>query len=93
MPHFGEERILNEARLSFARLHYSVYKDLGTETTDTLHTPKPAYEQEDVTVLWNLAVHTEREVTANRPDIIIKNKKEKTRLPVGVAIPTDGRVV
>jgi hypothetical protein len=39
--------------------------------------PKPVYE-EDVTALWNQAVHTDREVTANRPDIIIKNKKEKT---------------
>ena len=29
------------------------------------------YEEGDVTVLWNQAVHTDREVTANRPDIII----------------------
>jgi hypothetical protein len=36
------------------------------------------YEERAVTVLWNQAVHTDREVTANRPDIIIKNKKEKT---------------
>ena len=35
----------------------------------------PAYEQEDVSVLWNKAVHPDREVTANRPDVIIKNKK------------------
>jgi len=42
------------------------------------HMPKPVYEEGDVTVLWNQAVHTEREVTVNRPDIIIKNKKEKT---------------
>ena len=41
------------------------------------HAPKPVYEEGDVTVLWNQAVHTDREVTANRPDIIIKNKKEK----------------
>ena len=39
--------------------------------------PKPVYEKVDVTVLWNQAVHTDREVTANRPDIIIKNTKEK----------------
>jgi hypothetical protein len=39
--------------------------------------PKPVYEVGDITVLWNQAVHTSREVTANRPDIIIKNKKEK----------------
>jgi hypothetical protein len=39
------------------------------------HTTKPVCEHEDVTVLWNQGVHTDREVTANRPDIIIKNKK------------------
>jgi len=33
-------------------------------------------EEGDVTVLWNQAVHTDREVTANRPDIMIKNKKK-----------------
>jgi len=37
--------------------------------------PKAVYEEGDVTVLWNQAVHTDREVTANRPDIPIKNKK------------------
>jgi hypothetical protein len=34
------------------------------------------YEQEAITVLWNQAAHTDREVTAQRPDIIIKNKRE-----------------
>jgi hypothetical protein len=39
--------------------------------------PKPVYEEGDVTVLWNQAVHTDREVRANRPDIIIiKQKRE-----------------
>ena len=33
------------------------------------HTPKP--------VLCNQTVHTDREVTANRPNIIIKNKKRE----------------
>jgi len=37
--------------------------------------PKPVYEEGDVTVLWNQAVYTDREVTANRPNII-RNKKE-----------------
>ena len=39
--------------------------------------PKPVYEEGDDTVLWNQEVHTDREVTANRPDIIIKTKKRK----------------
>ena len=54
--------------------------------------PKPVYEKGDVTVLWNQAVHTDREVTANRPDIIIKNKKEKTCTLIDVAIPADRNV-
>ena len=55
--------------------------------------PKPVYEEGAVTVLWNQAVHTDREVTANRPDIIIKNKKEKTCTLIDVAIPADRNVV
>jgi len=43
--------------------------------------------------LWNQAVHTDREVTANRPDIIIKNKNEKTCTLIDVAIPADRIVV
>ena len=54
--------------------------------------PNPVYEEEDVTV-FNQAVHTDREVTANRPDIIIKNKKEKTCTLIDVAIPADRNAV
>ena len=54
---------------------------------------KPVYEEGDVTVLRNQAVHTDREVTANRPYITIKNKKEKTRTLIDVAIPADRNVV
>jgi len=44
-------------------------------------------------MLWNQTVHTDREVTANRPDIIIKNHKEKTCTLIDVAIPADRNVV
>jgi hypothetical protein len=45
-----------------------------------------------VIMLWNQAIHTDREVTANRPDIIIKNKKEKTCSLIDMAIPAGGNV-
>ena len=44
-------------------------------------------------MLWNQVLHTDKEVTANRPDIIIKNKKEKTCTLVDVAVPADRNVV
>jgi hypothetical protein len=43
--------------------------------------------------LWNQAVHTDREVTSNRSDIKIKNKKEKTCTLIEVAVPADRNVV
>ena len=55
--------------------------------------PKPVYEEGDVTVLWNQAVHPDREVTANRPDIITKNKKGKSCTLIDVAIAADRNVV
>jgi hypothetical protein len=50
----------------------------------------PVYEDKDATVLWNQVVHTDKEVTANRPDIIIKSKKCTL---VNVAIPADRNFV
>jgi hypothetical protein len=72
-------------------LYDSICKALGIETTDKLytHTSKPVCEHEDVTVLWNQGVHTGREVIANKPDIIHKNKKEKTCVLIDVAIQVD----
>jgi hypothetical protein len=58
-----------------AHLQYSICKALDFETTEMVHTHMPKLVYEDITVLWNQAVHTDREVTANRPDIMIKNKK------------------
>jgi len=44
-------------------------------THTNTHTAKSVYEQEDVTVLWNQAVHTDGEVTADRSDIITLDNK------------------
>jgi hypothetical protein len=43
------------------------------------------------TVLRDQGVHKDREVTANRPDIIIRNK-EKTCILIDVATPSDRNV-
>jgi hypothetical protein len=62
--------------------HYSVNDDDDDDDDD-----------DDNTLLWNQTLHPDREVTGNRRDIIIKNKKEKTCTLIGVAIPLDRNVV
>jgi hypothetical protein len=75
-------------------LHYSICKKLGIETAENWysHIPKPVTEHKDITALWNQGIQTDREVLANRPDIIIKNKDE-TCLLIDVAIPSDKNVI
>jgi len=68
-------------------------QSLGIDTADNGTHIRPNHEEGDVTVLWNQAVNADREVTANRSDIIIKNKKEKTCTLIDVAIPADRNVV
>jgi hypothetical protein len=58
-------------------LHYSICKTLGIETTESSHIAKWVSQREDITVLWHQGVQTDREVLANRPEIIIKNMKDK----------------
>jgi spermidine/putrescine-binding protein len=43
-------------------------------------------------VLWDQGVQTDRELLANRPDIIVKNK-DRTRLLIDVAVPSDRNVI
>jgi hypothetical protein len=57
------------------------------------HTSKPVCEQDVDTVLWNQRVRTDREVTAHKPDIIMKNIKEKICILGDVAVPADRNVV
>jgi hypothetical protein len=76
-------------------LHYSICKTIGIETTENWysHIPNPVCQHEDITVLWNQGVQTDREVPANRPDIIIKNEKDKISIPIDLAIPSDRNVI
>jgi 3-oxoacyl-[acyl-carrier-protein] synthase III len=64
------------------------------EMTDKCrHTPKPVYEEGDVTVLCHQAVNTDGEVTANRPGIMIENHNENTCMLIDVAIPADRKAL
>jgi hypothetical protein len=42
-----------------------------------------------IIIIWTQWVHTDGEVTANRPDMIIKNKREKTCILMDEAVPAD----
>ena len=38
---------------------------------------------------WDMPIHTDRKITANRPDIVIKDRKTKTCKFIDMAVPPD----
>ena len=51
------------------------------------HEPQTVTEKDNITVLWDTPIQTDGEIKANRPDIVIKNKKEKNCLLIDMSIP------
>ncbi|KAL1446281.1 hypothetical protein WDU94_005480, partial [Cyamophila willieti] len=54
--------------------------------------PEPVITKDDITILYNQQVHTDRTINANKPDIIVRDRKEKICLIIDVAIPADMNV-
>ena len=48
----------------------------------------PLYKMNDITILYDMPIHTDREISTNRPDIVIKNNRDKKCTLVDVAIPS-----
>ena len=77
-------------------IHWKLCRHYGMKTVRNWyeHHPEPVTEIGDVTLLWDFSIHTDRTIKANRPDIVIKNKKEKERMCtiIDVAVPADNNL-
>ena len=45
-----------------------------------------------VTILWNFPTRTDRTIQANRPDIVIKHKQNKTCQLIDMSVPSDRNI-
>ena len=58
---------------------WKICKEFGIEVNERSyeHKPKTVTEKDSITILYNLPIHTQRTIAANRPDIVLKNKRTK----------------
>lgn len=72
-------------------VHWKVCQHYGIKVLNHWyeHQIVPVTENERVLILWDFAIQTDRTIMANRPDIVIRDKAERTCLLLDVAIPTD----
>ena len=50
-------------------------------------------ENENFKILWDFSIQTDKEIRANRPDIIFVDKREQTVLFIDVTIPNDHNII
>lgn len=46
-------------------------------------------ENKTATIIWDMPIQTDKEIKANRPDIVVKDKTERTCLLIDMSIPTE----
>ena len=72
-------------------MHWKILKHYNIKANDKWyeHQPETVTENEKVTILWDMQVHTDKTIKANKPDIIIKDKQEKTCMLIDMTILFD----
>ena len=78
-----------------AYLHWSICKDHDIEITDKWyqHAPETVMHNKDNNIImWDMPVNTDRTITANRPDIIVKDSVNSTCKLIDMTVPSDRNV-
>ena len=72
-------------------IHWKVCQHYDMEVNNKWyeHQTEPVMENSKATILWDFAIQTDRTIKANRPDLVIRDKKTRTCLLLDVSIPTD----
>ena len=75
-------------------IHWELCKEYGVECSDKWyeHSPKSIEENEEVKLLWDFTIQTDREIHHRRPDIVIQKKKAKETIIEDIAVPGDSNV-
>ena len=90
-PELAKTEYTHRCMCAAAHKHRKICKEFGIEVKERWyeHEPKTVIENDSVTILWEMSLHTDRTIAANRPDIVLKNKKDKTCLLIHMTIPLD----
>jgi len=60
-------------------LHWTVCKHFNIKVQDEHydHEPATVTENQRATIFWDMSIQTDKEIKANRPDIVVKDKNER----------------
>ena len=75
-------------------LHHGICKQHNIQTAERtwMHQPEAVTETEEVKILWDFEIRTDRIITARRPDIVVIDKATRTATIIDVAVPNDHNI-
>lgn len=90
-PILAKKEYLERHNSAAARIHWDICREYGIKTTEKWfeHKPDPVVESEEITLIWDSQIQTDRFIKANKPDIVVKDKQKQTCLIIDVAVPSD----
>ena len=91
-PELAKIEYIHRHNKAAVHMHWKIYKkEFGIEVKEGWyeHEPKTVTENDSITILWDMPIHTDRTIAANRPDIVLKSKKDKICLLIDMTIPLD----
>ena len=90
-PELVKTEYIHRHNKAAAHMHWKICKEFGIEVKERWyeHEPKTVTWNDSVTILWDMPIHTDRTIAANRPDIVLKNKKDKICLLLDMTVSLD----
>ena len=76
------------------KIHWLLSKKYNLECTDKWyqHSPEPVAENEEVKILWDFMIQTDRVIEHRRPDIVVVEKIGGKCFIIDIAVPDDHNV-
>ena len=91
-PELAKTEYLHRHDKAASYLHWNICKELNINAEEKWyeHEPQTVTEKDNITICGICQYRqTDREIKANRPDVVIKDKQEKSCLLVDMSIPTE----
>ena len=79
---------------SLGKIHWKLARKCNFEAGDKWykHEPESVLENEDYKILWDFSIQTDHVIEAQRPDLVVVDKKERICKIIHFAVPGDSRI-
>ena len=90
-PQLAKTEYLHRHNKATTYLQWDICKEMNIDTSEKWyeHEPQTVTDKDNITILWDMPIQTDREIEANRSDIVIKKEQEKSCLLIDMSIPTE----